>query len=148
MLANSSLRIYAAPGVLQALDATHGLGMRFVEILPGALVLTDELAGPENVESSQDAGELLYRLLKTGNLVALEAVYMEELNPEGLPLGRLTGYIPQFIPEGDGAVFDFIPRERHRQGGSRWSLSFGGRAAQVHNGCHYPLHAIKSGLDR
>jgi hypothetical protein len=83
--------------------------MPFVEILPGALVLDDADAGPEEVYEAPIAGEFLDRFLKGGELAALLAEDFKEFVPEGLALGLFRGLAFPVAGEGDGAVFDSIP---------------------------------------
>ena len=98
----------------------HALRVRFAEVFARALVLGEQRARPEKVNVAPIAGQLFYRLLKTGDGAALDAEDIEKRIPKRFRFGILARFALPFFRETDGAVFDFIPREGHR-GGSKLS---------------------------
>ena len=84
--------IFALPGFLQPPDIFHRLRMGFVQVLARALVFNDERTRPKKIDAAPMTGELLYRLLKTGNHPALDAEDIEIVIPKGLSLGGLAGF--------------------------------------------------------
>jgi len=62
---------------------------------------------------AQVAGEFFHRLLVAGDVAALLAEDVEEGVPKRFRLGLLTRLVLPFLREGDGAMFDFVPGERH-----------------------------------
>ena len=103
----------AAPGVHEATDVFHALRVGLAEVFTGALVLGEQGAGPEEVNVGPVAGELFHRLLEAGDDAALLAEDEEEGVPEGFGLGVLARLVLPVLREDNGAVFDFVPRERH-----------------------------------
>ena len=76
-------------------------------------MLGEQPARPEQVNEAPVAGELLDRLLEGGDGAAADAEDVEEVVPEGLAFGGLAGFALPFPAEGDGAVANLIPRQRH-----------------------------------
>ena len=95
-------------------DVFHALRVRFAQVFARALVLREQRARPEKINVGPIAGQLFYRFLKAGDSAALDAEDVEKRIPKGFRFGILASLALPFFREGNGAVFDFIPRERHR----------------------------------
>ncbi len=95
-------------------NVAHALGVGFVEVLPGALVLDEELAGPEEVDEAPVSAEIFHRLLEGGDGAAAHAKDVEEFIPKGLSLRFLGAFSLPFAGEFGSAVFDLVPGKRHR----------------------------------
>ena len=117
--------LVAAPTVGEGADVFHALGVRFAEVFARAFVFGEQGTGPEEVNVGPITRELLHRLLVAGDAAAFYAEDVEEVIPKGLAFGGLTGLVFPLVGKGDGAVLDFIPRERPRgiawHGGGRKS---------------------------
>jgi hypothetical protein len=87
--------------------------VRLSQILAGGLVLDKQPARPKQVNESPIAGEFFYRLLECSDRTTADAEDVEEFVPEGLALGGFAGFTLPVFAEGDGAVANFVPRERH-----------------------------------
>ena len=86
------------------------MGVGLVEALAGGLVLSQQVARPEQINEAPVAGELFDGLLEGGDGAAADAEDVEEVVPEGLTFGGLARLALPFAAEGDGAVANFIPR--------------------------------------
>ncbi len=98
-----------APGVLEAADVVHALGVGLVESGPGGLVLGEQAGRPEQVNEAPIAGELFYRLFEGGDGAATDAEDVEELVPKGLALGGFAGFALPFLGKSDGPVANLVP---------------------------------------
>jgi hypothetical protein len=83
--------------------------MRLAEIGPGGFVLDKQASRPEQVDETPIAGELLDRLLESGDGAAADAEDVEEIIPERLSLSGFTSFALPFLAEGDGAVANLVP---------------------------------------
>jgi hypothetical protein len=100
-----------ATGVDEVVDVGEGLGLGGVEGMAGGFVLDEELAGPEEVDEADGAGETLYGLLKGRDHAAGDAEDVEEFVPEGLLVGLLAGGVLPGAREVESALTDFVPRD-------------------------------------
>ncbi|MDR2675534.1 MAG: hypothetical protein LBC18_11930 [Opitutaceae bacterium] len=94
-------------------DVGECLGSGLAEVLTGGFVLDDEGAGPDEVNETVIAREIADGFLIGGDAAAGDAENQEEFVPEGLAFGFLAGGGAPFVGEADGALLDFIPREKH-----------------------------------
>lgn len=91
------------------MDVVEGLGFSGFEAGPGAFMLDEEFAFPEQVDEAVGAAEALDGLFKGGDEAALNAEDVEELVPEGLLVGLFAFGRGPIAREEGGAVANFIP---------------------------------------
>jgi len=100
----------------EVLNVAEGLRLGFDESFATAFVFDENDAAPEEVDVAVIAGKSANRFFKAGNGAAGDAEDVEKFVPEGLLFGLLALDAGPFFGEGDGAVANFVPGERHGSG--------------------------------
>ena len=98
----------------QRVEILPGLSVRPAEIAPGALLLDDQDARPEQVDEPRTVVELGDMLLVAGDGLAADIEDLEEVVVEALRLALLVGRVPPLLREGRGAHADLVPRQAHQ----------------------------------
>ena len=97
----------------QRVEILPGLPVRFVEIAPGALLLDDQHAWPEQIDKAPAVAELGDMLLVACDGSAADIEHLEEIVVEALRLALLVCRVPPRLGEGRGAHAHLVPREAH-----------------------------------
>ena len=84
------------------------------EVAPGALLLDDEHAGPEQVDEAGIVVQLPHVFFVAGHAPPPHAEDMEEVVVEGLRLALLVGRVAPLACESRGARADLVPGKAHQ----------------------------------
>ena len=93
----------------QRVEVLSGLPVRLAEIAPGALLLDDQDARPEEVDEPRPVVEPGDMLLVAGDGPAAHIEDLEEVVVEALRLALLVGSVPPLRCEGRGAYTHLVP---------------------------------------
>jgi len=99
----------------QRVEVRTGLIAGGDEIAPGALLLDQQDAGPEQVDEAGRVVEALDVFLVAGDGAPPNAEDVEELVVEALGLALLVGGVSSLAREVGGARPDLVPRKPHRR---------------------------------
>ena len=97
----------------QGVEILSRLSVGLVEITPGALLLDDQHAGPEQVDETGAVAELGDMLLVAGDRSPPDAEHLEKVVVEALRLAGLVGGVAPFAGEGGGPDVDLVPGQAH-----------------------------------
>ena len=100
----------------QGVEILPGLPIGAGKIAPGALLLDDQDARPEQVDVAVRVVETLYVLFIARDGPALDPEYLKEVVVEALRLALLVGRVPPLLGEGGGAGANLVPRQAHSIG--------------------------------
>ena len=93
----------------QRVEVLSGLPVRLAEIAPGALLLDDQDARPEEVDESRAVVEPGDMLLVAGDGPAAHVEHLEEVVVEALRLALLVRGVLPLRGEGRGADTNLVP---------------------------------------
>ena len=98
-----------AVALRQRVEILPGLAVGLVEIAPGAFLLDDQDAGPEQVDEARAVVQLPHMLFVACNGTSLHPEYRKEIVIEALGLALLVGGIPPLPGESGGANAHLVP---------------------------------------
>ena len=102
-----------ALAVRQRVEVLPGLFVCRRQVQPGALLVDDEHARPEQVDEAGSVAELRDMLLEAGDITAAFPEDLEELVVEALRLALLVCRVPPVCGEGGRAGANLVPRQAH-----------------------------------
>ena len=97
----------------QGIDVGPGLLVGAGEVAPGAFLLDDQDAGPEQVDEPPAVIQLRHVRLIARDGAALDSEYPEEVVVEALRLALLVGRLPPLVGEGGGTDANLVPGQAH-----------------------------------
>ena len=93
----------------QGVDVVPGLLVGAGEVAPGALLLDDQDAGPEQVDEARPVVQLGHMRFVARHGAAFDPEYLEEVVVEALRLAFFVGRLAPGVGEGGGAHANLVP---------------------------------------
>ena len=94
-------------------EVAQGLVKRGIKVFAARLLLDQEHSGPEQIDKTLAAAVLLDVVLEAGHALVGDAEDFKKVDPKGFGLRIFIGGIGPSAGKGQGAGFDFVPRQGH-----------------------------------